>query len=228
MTEDLVGFGERILDATASRVCCCKPNAAFYEARGAQGWEALGRTIEYAHAAGLPVILDVKRADVGSTAEAHAHAAFRHLGADAVTVNPYLGEDGVRPFVVPGRGVFVLCRTSNPTSGELQALDCGGEPLYRFVARCASRWLSGGVVGLVVGATYPDVVAEIRGMLPNAWFLLPGLGAQGGSLAAVERGVDGDGVGVVASVSRAIIADTNPAARAEALRLALNRARGRG
>jgi orotidine 5'-phosphate decarboxylase subfamily 2 len=224
--EDLASFGRRILDATARNACCCKPNSAFYEARGAAGIEALGKTIRHAHDLGLPVILDCKRSDIGNTAEAYARAAFDTLGADAVTVSPYLGADGVAPFIsVPGKGVFVLCRTSNPGSSEIQTLDCGGEPLYRVVARCASAWASGAPIGLVMGATFPDAVADIRRLLPNVWFLIPGIGAQGGGVEVVRAGAAAGGGGVVVNVSRGIIADSDPAARAAEMREALNRAR---
>jgi orotidine 5'-phosphate decarboxylase subfamily 2 len=226
LAEDLESFGRRIVDATAELACCCKPNSAFFEARGAAGWEALARTIAYAHAADLPVILDCKRADIGNTAEAYAHAAFVTLGADAVTVNPYLGADGIAPFArAEGKGIFVLCRTSNPSGPELQALECDGEPLYRIVARHAVSWAGGGAVGLVMGATFVEPIAEIRRLLPSVWFLIPGIGAQGGSMEAVRAGVNRDGSGVLVNVSRLIIADPDPASRAAEVRASLNRHR---
>ena len=226
LAEDLSSYGRRILDATHRLSCCCKPNSAFYEARGPAGLEVLGRTIAYAHEAGLPVILDCKRGDIGNTAEAYAHAAFVALGADAVTLSPYLGEDGVRPFArAGGKGIFVLCRTSNPSGAELQCLDCAGEPLYRVVARRASAWIGGGAVGLVMGATFVEPIAEIRRLLPSVWFLIPGIGAQGGSMDAVRAGATPEGTGVVVNVSRGIGGDADPAARASEVRDELNRAR---
>lgn len=226
LAEDLDSYGRRIIDATHRLACCCKPNSAFYEARGPSGLEALGRTIAFAHDAGLPVILDCKRGDIGNTAEAYAHAAYVSLGADAVTLSPYLGEDGVRPFARAGeKGIFVLCRTSNPSGPELQSLDCGGEPLYRVVARRASGWIGGGAVGLVMGATFVEPIAEIRRMLGSIWFLIPGIGAQGGSMEAVRAGATPDGMGVVVNVSRGIAAEADPAARAAEYREALNRHR---
>jgi orotidine 5'-phosphate decarboxylase subfamily 2 len=226
LPDDLEGFGRRILDATADLACCCKPNSAFYEARGPAGLEALGRTIAHAHEAGLPVILDCKRGDIGNTAEAYAHSAFDVLRADAVTVSPYLGADGVTPFMRgDGKGVFVLCRTSNPSGAELQALDCGGEPLYLVVARRASAWAGGGGVGLVMAANFPEPVGEVRRMLPAAWFLIPGIGAQGGSTEAVRAGANAEGSGVVVNISRGIAGDRDPRSRAVEMREALNRSR---
>jgi len=226
LAEGLEAFGRRIIDATRTTVCCYKPNSAFYEARGGPGLEALRRTIEYAHQTDLPVILDCKRADVGSTAEAYAYAAFVNLGADAVTLNPYLGEDGVAPFAREGdKGIFVLCRTSNPSGSEIQALECAGEPLYRVVARRAAAWAAGRPVGLVMGATFLEPIADIRAMLPHAWFLIPGIGAQGGSMEAVRRGSTTEGTGVVVNVSRHVIGDADPRRRAAELRDELNRHR---
>lgn len=225
LSEDLSAFGHKLLDASADLACCCKPNIAFYEARGERGWRALRETIAHAHAADLPVILDCKRGDVGSTAEAYAAAAYGELDADAVTLSPYLGIDGIRPFLRPGKGIFVLCRTSNPSSEDLQTLETGGEPLYAAVARRALAWLADREAGLVVGAMSAGPVSEIRRLAPAAWFLMPGLGAQGGDLEAIRAGVTADGLGVIAPVSRAISSDPDPRARCRALRDELNHAR---
>ena len=224
--EELEAFGRRSIDSAGEAACCVKPNSAFYEARGASGIEALRRTIEHAHVCGLPVILDCKRADVGSTAEAYAHAAFAVHRADAVTLNPYLGADGIAPFTRDeSKGIFVLCRTSNPSASELQELPCGGEPLYRVVARKAAEWAAGRPVGLVMGATFLEPIADIRRRMASAWFLIPGIGAQGGSMEAVRLGAAVGGGGVVVNVSRHIIGDPDPGSRARELRDEINRHR---
>ena len=149
---------------------------------GPEGLEALRRTVAYVHqTADVPVILDAKRGDIGSTAQAYARAAFVVWGADALTVNPYLGQDSVTPFTAfAGKGVFLLCHTSNPGATDLQTLPCPSRPLYEAVAEKAKEWGT----GLVVGATYPEALARVRALAPQAWILLPGVGAQGGDLEA--------------------------------------------
>ncbi|QSG14304.1 orotidine-5'-phosphate decarboxylase [Halapricum desulfuricans] len=207
-------FNRRIIDATHEHAACYKPNAAFYE--GADGWAALAETIAYAHGKGVPVLLDAKRGDIGNTARQYADTLDPDgLDADAITVNPYMGRDSLEPFLQrEDKGVFVLCRTSNPGGADLQDLELSsGEPLYERVAALADLWNANGNVGLVVGATNPDELESIREIVPDVPFLVPGVGAQGGDAeAAVEHGLtarwsdadDAPGVGLVNS-SRGII-----------------------
>jgi orotidine-5'-phosphate decarboxylase len=208
--ETLVAFNERIVDATADLVCAYKPNSAFYEQHGAQGWTALARTLAYIRqrAPQVPIILDAKRADIGSTNRGYVESAFELLGADAITVHPYLGYEALEPFFRrDDRGIFVLCRTSNPGSGELQALTVDGEPLYRVVARrVAGAWNRHGNAGLVVGATYPRELADVRAQVGELPLLIPGLGAQGGDVAAtVAAARDARGGGMILNSSRGIL-----------------------
>jgi len=222
----IFAFNKTIIDATHDLVCAYKPNFAFYEVQGLEGLAALRRTIEYVHeVTNVPVILDAKRGDIGSTAEAYAKAAFEVWGADAVTVNPYLGHDAVQPFTAyADRGVFLLGHTSNPGATDLQTLDCGGRPLYQVVAEYAVRW--GANVGLVIGATYPQALQVVREMAPQMWILLPGVGAQEGDLeAALAAGLDEQGSGVIVSASRSIIYAENPRAAAQELRGRINAGR---
>jgi len=201
--QDQFDSSRAIIDATRHLVCAYKPNFAFYEAAGPAGLEALRRTIAYIHdTTSVPVILDAKRGDIGSTAQAYARAAFEVWGADAITVNPYLGADSLSPFLAyADRGVFVLCHTSNPGAADFQTLRCPDRPLYEVVAEQAAAWGT----ALVVGATYPEALARIRTLAPQAWILLPGVGAQGGDLqAALAAGLRDDGLGIVVNVSRGI------------------------
>ena len=229
-------FLRGIVEATADVVCCFKPQIAFYEALGLPGLVSLRTLFGVVRGTGVPVLLDAKRGDVASTAVAYARAVFDDLGADAVTVNPYLGGDSLAPFFdYPDRGVFVLCKTSNPGSGEMQDLlvDGSSEPLFVHVARQATTWDQHGTLGLVVGATYPGDVARVRAVAPTAPILLPGVGAQAGDLAAaVAAAMDADGGGLLVNASRSILYasqrdDWQVAARAEAVRLrdAINAAR---
>ncbi len=207
-----------IIDATADIACIYKPNMAFYEAMGDEGLRALRATLDHIPA-DIPVLLDAKRNDISATAWAYAQAVFEVWGVDAVTINPYLGRDGVDPFLdAPGRGVFILCKTSNPSSGEVQDRLVGGQPLYLHVAELAQAWAGERPVGLVTGATYPGALAEIRAAAPHAWLLVPGVGTQGGELEAVLRaGLRADGAGLVVNASRSLMYADAP--RAEALRL---------
>jgi uridine monophosphate synthetase len=219
-------FNKTIIDATHDLACAYKPNFAFYEVQGLEGLAALRRTIDYVHeVTDVPVILDAKRNDIGSTAEAYARAAFEVWGADAVTVNPYLGHDSVQPFTAyADRGVFLLCHTSNPGATDLQTLDCGGRPLYQAVAEQAARW--GANIGLVIGATYPQALRVVREMAPQMWILLPGVGTQGGDLeAALSAGLDAHGSGLIVNASRSIIYAAAPRAAAQELRDRINAAR---
>jgi len=201
-------FNRAIIDATADLVCAYKPQFAHYAAYEAE--DQLERTIEYIHRnhPGVPVILDSKRGDVGNTAERYAIEAFERYGADAVTVNPYLGRDALEPFLRhEDKGVIVLCRTSNPGARDLQDLDVGGRKLYHRVAELAARqWNSRGNCLLVVGATYPRELAEVREITGNMPFLVPGVGAQGGDVdQAVRSGQTSDGTGLIISSSRSIL-----------------------
>ncbi len=201
-------FNKAIIDATADLVCAYKPQFAHYAAYEAE--DQLERTIEYIHRSypGIPVILDSKRGDVGNTAERYAIEAFERYGADAVTVNPYLGGDSLEPFLKHAdKGVVILCRTSNPGGRDLQDLDVSGRKLYQVVADLAARvWNSRGNCLLVVGATYPRELAEVREIVGKMPFLVPGVGAQGGDVAlAVSNGQTADGTGLIISSSRGIL-----------------------
>jgi uridine monophosphate synthetase len=218
----ILAFNQQIIDATQDLVCAYKPNFAFYEASGLEGLDALKKTIEYIPDE-IPVILDAKRGDIGSTAKAYAKAAFEVWGADAVTLNPYLGYDSVEPFLQYGdKGLFVLCHTSNPGARDFQSLQCGGQPLHETVARRALEWSA----ALVVGATYPEVLSKIRSLAPQAWILVPGVGAQGGDLEkALAAGLNGEGHGLLINASRSIIYASSPRAAARELRDRINRGR---
>jgi len=239
--KDVAAFNRAIIEATADVVCCYKPNLAFYEAMGPQGLEVLLRTVETVPRH-VPVIADAKRGDIASTAEAYARALFDVYSFDAATVNPYLGTDSLAPFLERAdRGVFVLCRTSNPGGADLQGLtvtsdgpSAEGRPLYEVVAELArDRWNERGNVGLVVGATFPGELGRIRELCPRLPFLLPGVGAQGADVAAaVRNALDEDGAGFIIVSSRQVLyassdRDYAQAARraAEALRDEINRQR---
>ena len=231
-------FCRAIVDATADLVCCFKPQIAHFAALRAEG--ALERLIAHIHAhhPGVPVILDAKRGDIGSTAQNYASEAFDRYAADAVTVNPYLGRDSVQPFLDrTDRGVILLCRTSNPGARDVQDLEVAGRPLYqRVAALVADEWNTNGNCALVVGATYPRELAEVRAIAGAMPLLVPGVGAQGGDVAAVvANGKNADGAGLIISSSRAILYagsgdDYADAARraAQALRDEINKYRGEG
>ena len=204
----LAAFTRRIVDATAGIAAAYKPQIAFYSAVGAERELAEGIRYIRERAPRALVILDAKRGDIGNTAEAYAHEAFDRYGADAVTVNPYMGDDSVRPFLArPDRGAIVLCRTSNPGARDFQDLSSDGLPLFRRVAaRAASAWNERRNLMLVVGATVPREMAELRGAHPELPFLVPGIGAQGGDLeATLDAGLDRKRAGLLISSSRAII-----------------------
>ncbi|MGO9410843.1 MAG: orotidine-5'-phosphate decarboxylase [Spirochaetia bacterium] len=223
---DILSTNRRIIDSIARVACAVKPNAAFYEARGAQGWEILKETIRHAHSKELPVILDVKRGDIASTADAYAKACFDLLEADCVTASPFLGHDSVESFTCrPDKGVFLLCHTSNPGAGDVQELNVDGEPLYLRVARMANSWNRSGNIGLVVGATFPHVIRGVREAVPGLWFLLPGVGAQGGDLeASLQAGLERGGK-VLVNVSRAIWQAKDPGAAAREMTDRINACR---
>lgn len=222
----LADFCRRVIDGTIEAALAFKPNIAFFEAAGPEGLADLKIVID--HVAGeRVVILDAKRGDIGSTAAAYVQAVFGGLGADAVTVSPYLGGDSVRPFLeLPERGAIVLCHTSNPGAGDFQNLRIDGRPLYLEVARRAAEWNGERNVGLVVGATFPEEMAEVRAAAPELPFLVPGIGAQGGDLeAAVGAGLDSRGRGMVINSSRGIIFAESPGDEARRTRDAINEAR---
>ncbi len=202
-TEFLLG----IIEATHDVAAAYKPNAAFFEALGSLGHEALMDVIA-AVPPGIPVILDGKRNDIGHTASKYAEAAFDELGADAVTVTPYLGHDTVKPFTdYVDKGVFLLCRTSNASAGDLQDLVVDGKPFWHHVAHKAMEWNTDGNIGLVAGATYPDELAAIRGIVGDGVpLLIPGVGAQGGDAATtLHQGGDADGRFAVVNVGRSVM-----------------------
>jgi len=224
--EGVAAFNRAIIDATADLACVFKPNIAFYEALGEPGLRALRETLDYIPA-DIPVVLDAKRNDIADTAAAYAKAVYEQWNADAETVTPYLGRDGVQPFLdYADRGVFLLCKTSNRSAGEVQDWTQDGQPLYHHIAELAGEWSGEREIGLVIGATYPQAVAEIRARLPRAWFLVPGVGAQGGELEAVlQAGLRPDGQGLFINASRAILYASNPRAAALELRDQINRVR---
>lgn len=201
-------FCKTIVDATADLVCSFKPQIAYFAARRAEDQlEALIAHIHEKHP-GIPVILDAKRGDIGSTAEQYAIEAFARFKADAVTVNPYMGRDSVEPYLAfPDKGVILLCRTSNAGGSDLQFLDVGGEKLYERVARLAAeQWNTTGQIGLVVGATFPAEIARVREIVGEMPLLVPGIGAQGGDIAAtVKAGRTAAGTGLMINSSRAIL-----------------------
>ena len=206
----ILDFNRAIIEATSDMVCAYKLNFAFYEASGAKGFDTMERTVE-AVPGDIPVIGDAKRGDIGNTAKAYAQAIFSNLGFDAATVNPYLGFDSIEPFIeYRDRGVFILCRTSNPGSGDFQSLSIEmnkkSYPLFELVAQKASQWNKYGNIGLVVGATYPQELKLLRENHPDVPLLIPGIGAQGGNLEkAVRYGVDAHGEKAIISSSRQII-----------------------
>ena len=211
-------FCLELIESTADLACAFKPNSAFFEAFGAPGWAALGDVIA-AVPDQIPVILDAKRGDIASTSRQYARAIFQQLGADAVTVSPYLGHDSIEPFLEdPARGAFLLCKTSNPDSDDIQMLGGVTEPVYLSVARLAEQWNKRNNVGLVVGATDPVAIAQVREAVPDLWILAPGVGPQGADpKAALEAGLRADGLGMLIPVSRILAAASAP--REVAMRL---------
>lgn len=220
--ERIVAFYERTLPRLAKHAPCVKPNVAFFECFGSAGYRAYERTCELARQHGILVLGDIKRGDIGSTAEAYAEGHFAI--ADAVTLHPYLGADSVAPFLKPchpergGKAVFVLVRTSNPGARDFQDLQIGGEPLCDVVARAVTKWGSDlpraegySPVGAVVGATWPQELARLRALLPHSWLLLPGVGAQGGKVQDLAAAFDARGLGALVNQSRGVMQAFGPA-----------------
>jgi orotidine-5'-phosphate decarboxylase len=233
VTRAIVSFNAGVISATSDLICAYKPNLGFYLAYGAAGVAALEET-RHLIPAHIPIILDAKVGDIGSTAEAYATGYFDTWGFDAITANPYLGEDSLAPFLSRhDRGVIVVCKTSNPGSADLQNLTLdannGQQPLYLTVADRVAGWVERwpATLGLVVGATYPGELAEVRRRCPDAPILLPGIGAQAGDLeASLRAGLDRRGLGLIVSASRSVLyagtiqgADWTVAVRTEAMRL---------
>ena len=221
---NILEFNQAIINATCDLVCAYKPNLAFYETLGMEGFTCLQKTIEYIPS-DIPVIGDAKRGDIGNTAKAYAKALFSTLGFDAATVNPYLGSDSIEPFIsYRDKGIFILCRTSNKGASDFQDLSCtSGPPLYEVVAHKAKEWNVYGNIGLVVGATYPEELKRVRSICPEMPLLIPGIGAQGGDLAsAVNSGTDAQGEKAIIAISRQILYASKERDFAQAAR---NRAR---
>jgi len=218
----LFSFCRDIVDATAEFACAFKPQIAYFAAYNS-GEAQLQRLIAHINAMhpDVPVILDAKRGDIGSTAEQYAVEAFDRFGADAVTLNPYMGRDSAQPFLQRGdRGCVFLCHTSNPGARDFQELDVGGEPLYQRIARTiADEWNADGNCSLVVGATFPEELKVIRGIVGDMPLLIPGIGAQGGDVeATVRNGKTADGSGLMINASRGILYASSGAGYAEAAR----------
>ena len=199
-------FCQKIIDATADLACAYKPNLGFFGALGESGWATLKATLDHVPAE-IPTIIDAKVGDIESSAVRYAEMYFEVLGGDAVTVNPYMGSDAVRPFLErPDKAAFVLCLTSNKSSAEFETLATEDGALYELVARKAAEWGKSGNCGLVVGATKSETIGRIRSLAPELPMLIPGVGAQGGDLAsAVASGADADGAGILINASRSIL-----------------------
>jgi orotidine 5'-phosphate decarboxylase subfamily 2 len=221
-----------LVKQTARYAAAFKPNAAFFEVFGAEGWTALKQVIEAINAEShrlgsrIPIILDAKRGDIASTAEAYAKSAFETLGVDCITLSPYLGKDSIEPFIKNSeKGVFLLCKTSNAGSMDLQnllVLPVGSDnpmPMYNYVAQLAQQWNEKNNIGIIVGATHPQIMSNIRAAAPDLWFLSPGVGAQGGELElALKSGLRKDGKGMLINVSRSIARAEKPGIAAAELR----------
>jgi orotidine-5'-phosphate decarboxylase len=232
---DITSFNRAIIEATADLVCAYKPNFAFYESYGIDGLRALDLTMK-SIPTGIPVILDVKRSDIGNTAVAYAKAAFDVWGADAVTINPYLGQDSIEPFTsYTDRGIFVLIRTSNPGANDFQSIEVDYDgrkiPLYQRIGIQSLKWNHNKNIGFVIGATAPEELKLSRELFPDIPFLIPGIGVQGGDLTtSITDGTDAHGRNAIISVSRQVLyaskdKDFPKAARsaADTIRLEINK-----
>ncbi len=219
----LFEFNKQIIDSTHDLVCGYKPNSAFYEAWGHEGIYQLKLTFDYLHQKypHIPTILDAKRADIGNTNLGYIQFAFEYLGVDSITLNPYLGKEAMQPFLsYKNRGLFFLCKSSNPGSGEFQDITIGERKLYQIIAQQVSQnWNQNNNCLLVVGATYPRELADIRQLLPNMTFLIPGVGSQGGDIQqTVNAAKNSDGKGFIINSSRNIIFASNEKDFAQAAR----------
>lgn len=208
--DSFFAFNKAIIDATHDLVCCYKPNIAFYAAFGEKGLQSLIATTTYLkeHYSDIPILLDAKRGDIGNTAEKYAGEVFDVIGADGVTVNPYMGQDTLEPFLNRrDKGIFVLCRTSNAGAGDFQDLEVDGTPLYMRVAKSVATWNQQfGNCAMVVGATWPEQLAKVRELVPDMPLLIPGIGSQGGDLEkTLQNGLTQDKKGLLISVSRGIL-----------------------
>lgn len=224
----LLSFNKTIIEATHDLVCSYKLNTAFYESIGHEGVNALKDTCDYLvkKYPEIPIIIDAKRADIGNTNKGYVQFVFTYLSGDAVTAHPYLGEEAIRPFLdQKDKGVIVLCRTSNPGAGEFQDLKVGDTPLYKIVAEnVAKKWNKNKNCMLVVGATYPDELKEVRKIVGDMTLLVPGIGAQGGDLeATLKAGLNSKKAGLMINSSRGIIFAQNPREEAEKLRNSINK-----
>lgn len=234
-------FNKKIIDTTNDLVCCYKPNIAFYEAEGPEGLDNLKKTMDYLknNFPEIPVIIDAKRADIANTNDGYVKYIFDYMGADAITLHPYMGGESLKPFFNRAeKEIFILCRTSNPGAGEFQdllvrrsqsaeALAKEDIPLYQFVAeKVSSEWNRNGNCALVVGATYPEELKKIRKIVGDMPILIPGVGAQGGDVEkTVQAGVDKNGENAIINASRSIIFAENPRVKAEKLRDEINKYR---
>ena len=223
-------FNKWVIEQTNSLICAYKPNLAFYEAKGDQGMKELKMTLEYLQEKhpDIVTIADGKRADIGSSNEGYVKAIFDWLGFDGVTLQPYLGREALEPFLNrKDKGCIVLCRTSNPGSGELQDLETQGKPLWQVVAEKVSKdWDENNNLMLVAGATYPEELGKIREIVGEMTLLVPGVGAQGGDIEkTVKAGINSKGAGMIINSSRGIIFNKNPRLAAEQLRDTINRYR---
>lgn len=223
-------FNLKIIKATHDLVCAYKPNSAFYEAQGHSGIKALQQTCAYLrkYHPHIPIILDAKRADIGSTNQAYINYAFDYLDADAITLQPYLGQEALQPFLdIKDKGFFILCRTSNPGAGEFQDLKSPGKPLWQIVAENVSqKWNKNKNCMLVVGATYPKELAQVRHIVGDMTLLIPGIGAQGGDIkATVTAGQNSQAAGMIINSSRDIIFASDPRLATQTLKDAVNQYR---
>lgn len=224
--EPQFAFNRWLIEQTHTYVSAYKPNIAFYEARGDQGLRELKHTIEYLHShyPDIYTICDAKRADIGNTNQGYVEGVFDWLGCDSITLHPYLGREALAPFLERAdKGCIILCRTSNPGAGELQDLMVGERPLWQVVAeQVRDHWNGNGNCMLVVGAIYPDELRQVRALVGEMPLLVPGVGAQGGDLAAaVAAGITSSGGGLMLSVSRSVMYADNPGAEAQRLRDAI-------
>ena len=222
-----LAFNRHIIDATVDSAAAYKFNMAFYEVNGAAGWRQLAESVAYLrrHHPDILTICDAKRSDIGNTSAAYARAIFDELGFDAVTLNPYLGRDALQPFLdYDCKAAIILCRTSNPGSAEIQDLQVADRPLWHVIAeKVASEWDENGNCMLVVSATNPAEMAQIRTLVGDMTMLVPGIGAQGGDIASViGAGLNRAGRGLIINSSRGIIFADDPAAAAASLRDAIN------